>query len=120
MSTVWTLEVARADGRVACVVPFRADWSAAAAWVRFEGIRRGLLPPVLLDGDAAIEPVWDAECGAPYVAAALAAREAAVLARDPEIATTFLALREDQPARDVAPRSVNHSARASGPEGEQR
>ncbi len=54
------------------------------------------------------------------VAAALAAREAAVLARDPEIATTFLALREDQPARDVAPRSVNHSARASGPEGEQR
>ena len=70
MSTVWALEVARADGRVACVVPFRADWSAAAAWVRFEGIRRGLLPPVLLDGDAAIEPVWDAECGAPYVAAA--------------------------------------------------
>lgn len=54
------------------------------------------------------------------VAAQLAAREAAVLARDPEIATTFLALREDQPARDVAPRSVNHSARASGPEGEQR
>jgi hypothetical protein len=54
------------------------------------------------------------------VAASLAAREATVLARDPEIAATFLALREDQPARERAPRSVNHTGRRAIPEGGQR
>lgn len=70
MSTVWALEVVRANGSVACVAPFHPDWRAASAWVRFEGIRRGLLPPVLLDDVGAVEPVWDVAHGAPYVAAA--------------------------------------------------
>lgn len=70
MSTTWALEVVRADGSVACVTPFRPDWRAASDWLRFEGIRRGLLPPVLVDADAEVVPVWDCERGEPWVSAA--------------------------------------------------
>jgi proteasome lid subunit RPN8/RPN11 len=38
--------------------------------VRFAGIRRGVLPPVLAGETGEVEPVWDERRGAPYVAAA--------------------------------------------------
>ena len=43
------------------------DWQPALESARFAGIRRGVLPPVAA-GPGTIEPIWDGEVGAPYVA----------------------------------------------------
>jgi hypothetical protein len=43
------------------------DWSAALAWVHFEGIRAGRLPAVTQRGPSSVEPIWDARKGEPLV-----------------------------------------------------
>ena len=48
-------------------VPVTPDWQSALECARFAGIRRGVLPPVAA-GPGTIEPIWNGEVGAPYVA----------------------------------------------------
>jgi hypothetical protein len=63
------VELARADGSVAACVPLEPDWEPASTWVRFEGMRRGLLPPVLSNAPGEVEPCFATGAGAPTVAA---------------------------------------------------
>lgn len=44
------------------------DWAPAVEWASFEAIRKGVVPAVLpVTGMVALEPVWDAETGSPYL-----------------------------------------------------
>lgn len=63
----WTVEYEGDGGEVVCRSPLLPDWQAAAVWVRFEGIRKGVLPPLLSSVGAEVQPVWARERGAPYV-----------------------------------------------------
>jgi hypothetical protein len=48
--------------------PAEIDWAPAAEWVRFTGIRRGKLPPVLVTDPGTVEPIWHPKHGQPYLA----------------------------------------------------
>lgn len=67
MNYAWTVELARADGSLAARAPLVPDWGPASIWVRFEGMRRGLVPPVLSSVPGIVEPCWAREGGPPYV-----------------------------------------------------
>lgn len=69
MSWRWQVELTRPDGTLAAVVPFEPDWEPASIWVRFEGMRRGLLPPVLSSVVGEVEPCWTEATAGPYVEA---------------------------------------------------
>ncbi len=68
MTYAWTVELARADGSVAARAPLAPDWGPASICARFEGMRRGLVPPVLSSAAGDIEPCW-ADDGPPWVRA---------------------------------------------------
>lgn len=68
MTYAWSVELARADGRLAARAALAPDWGPASIWARFEGMRRGLVPPVLSSALGEVEPCW-AEDGPPYVGA---------------------------------------------------
>jgi len=61
MSWTWSVELTRADGSVAACAPLDPDWEPVSIWVRFEGMRRGLLPPVLSSTPGEVEPCFAAE-----------------------------------------------------------
>ncbi len=67
MSYVWAVEFEGDGGEVICRSPLLPDWQAATACARFEGIRQGLLPPLLSSDCAEVQPIWSQERGAPYV-----------------------------------------------------
>ena len=63
----YQLDLLDEDGRSLERSVISPDWSAALAWVHFEGIRAGRLPPVTRMGPSAVEPIWDRHAGEPLV-----------------------------------------------------
>jgi proteasome lid subunit RPN8/RPN11 len=81
----YAIDILAGDGRLLLRVPVTPDWSAALAWVRFEGIREGRLPAVTGARPGAVEPIWDGRVGEPYLAAfraVVCTDDGAVVARE--------------------------------------
>jgi proteasome lid subunit RPN8/RPN11 len=55
------------EGKRLGSVSVEPDWGPARECAQFLAIRRGIVPPILRDDCRSIEPVWDAEVGAPVV-----------------------------------------------------
>ncbi len=66
----YAIEYSSQDGERLGSVPLEPDWGPARECAQFLAIRRGIVPPVFRDGVGSIEPVWDAEFGAPVLSAA--------------------------------------------------
>jgi hypothetical protein len=67
MAYTYQVDVRAEDGRSLERAVVSPDWKAALAWVHFEGIRAGRLPPVTVMGPSHVEPIWDARSGPPAV-----------------------------------------------------
>jgi len=66
----YAIEYSSEQGERLGSVSIEPDWSPARECAQFTAIRKGIIPPVLRDGTGSIEPVWDAELGAPVLSAA--------------------------------------------------
>jgi proteasome lid subunit RPN8/RPN11 len=66
----YAIEYLSQDGERLGSVPVEPDWGPARECAQFLAIRKGIIPPVFRDGTGSIEPVWDSECGAPFLSAA--------------------------------------------------
>ena len=67
----YAIDFYRPDGAAICQIPVEPDWMAALEWVHFEGIRAGVLPPLMVanlaGGAYHVEPVWHPTAGQPRV-----------------------------------------------------
>lgn len=61
------LELMTANGAKLGQVCAKIDWEPAREWVRFHGIRRGLLPIKASFRSTNIQPLWDSGTGEPYL-----------------------------------------------------
>jgi len=64
----YAVHVLREDDSAVAQVPIEVDWEPAREWMRFLALRRGHAPAEAFALDSAIEPLWHAERGAPYLA----------------------------------------------------
>jgi proteasome lid subunit RPN8/RPN11 len=69
----YTIDFYRHDGRRVGQAPVEPDWMPALEWIHFEGIRAGVLRPVLVANLAGcaydVEPVWHPTAGRPRLSA---------------------------------------------------
>ena len=67
----YAIDFYRQDGAAICQIAVEPDWMLALEWVHFEGIRSGVLPPLMvanLAGEAyRVDPVWHPTAGQPRV-----------------------------------------------------
>jgi proteasome lid subunit RPN8/RPN11 len=75
MSThyTYTIDFHRPDGTHLGQTPVEPDWMPALEWIHFEGIRAGVLRPVMVANPAGsafdVEPVWHPTAGRPRLSA---------------------------------------------------
>jgi hypothetical protein len=65
----YSLDLLAEDGSFLGQVGIEPDWEPALECAAFAAVRRGLLPAVSMPAPGAVEPVWDAQRGRPFVAA---------------------------------------------------
>jgi hypothetical protein len=69
----YTIDFYRQDGTSLGQTPVEPDWMPALEWIHFEGIRAGVLPPVMVANLAGcayhVEPVWHPTAGRPRLSA---------------------------------------------------
>ena len=63
----YTLHLYNQDGSSLGQTSEEIDWEPALEWCHLLGIRKGKLPPLLNIGRHAIEPIWDAVIGKPFM-----------------------------------------------------
>ena len=63
----YTLHLYNQDGSSLGQTSEEIDWEPALEWCHLLGIRKGRLPPMLGIGPHALEPVWDAAVGKPFM-----------------------------------------------------
>lgn len=67
MRTSWAVEFWSEGGELCHRSSLEPDWQQATVSARFDGIRKGVLPPLVSSDCAEVQPVWSRELGEPYV-----------------------------------------------------
>ena len=107
----YAMQVVREDGSAVGQVPVEVDWEPAREWMRFLALRRGQPPAEAFALDCAIEPLWHAERGQPYLAG-LRARVAAD--GFGELRHDFTSAYFGRPCRSASTRLVTEGALKDG------